>query len=59
VGCDTRSTATPMPAWTDPTIDLGIGVTGISFVLALLAAGLAMTSRLAGALNPISNDAVS
>jgi hypothetical protein len=52
-------TATPVPSWIDPTIDLGIGATGISFVLALLAAGLAMTSRLAGALNPTSNDAVS
>lgn len=33
--------AEPMPSWIDPTIDLGIGVTGISFVLAALVAGVA------------------
>ena len=39
-------TATPMPSWIDPTIDLGIGATGISLALAILAAGAAMMSTM-------------
>jgi hypothetical protein len=42
-------TAAPMPSWIDPTIDLGIGATGISLALAVLVASVAITStRLAG-----------
>jgi len=42
-------TAAPMPSWIDPTIDLGIGATGISLALAVLVAAVAITStRLAG-----------
>lgn len=36
-------TAEPMPSWIDPTIDLGIGVTGVSLALAFLVAGVART----------------
>jgi hypothetical protein len=36
-----------MPSWIDPTIDLGIGATGISLAFAVLAAGVAMMSTMA------------
>lgn len=47
-------TAEPMPSWVDPTIDLGIAVTGISLAFAVLVAGVVTTATRVPGFQPSS-----